>query len=237
MQIVQALTNGPYPNRIQLVVNSPYFGPFMQIGPLGAFNPARDLSIYVDGSLQTVQSWAFDGTNNRYLIYLVQAIDPQGFVQVVHHVPNPPFVAFLSGSPVSALFVPGFALVATYIPTGDVVSPFMSLVADPNIVNDIAGSPVPNSVFLLWLTEGVPQVVITDTNGLNTMLLGPSGVYILDIVFGPGWGQQWGVSWGSGLALGTITLTMNGYPATATNADLGLPIAGLAPVTATITVV
>jgi|SRR5208282_1446336 len=235
MQVVQAYTNEPYPSRVQLVINSPFIGPFTQNGPLGAFDPARDLIIYADGVLQTVLSSSFDTNTNRYLIYLVQAIDPQGFVQIIHHVPNPPFLALVVGSPISAEFVPGFAIVANYIPAGDVLTPLMSLVADPDVVAVIDGQPVPSSVFLLWLTEGVPQVVITGTNGLNTGLLGPDGIYKLDIVLGPGWGDQWGLNWG-GSGTGVIILTMNGYPATATNTDLGPPIAGLVPVFATITV-
>jgi hypothetical protein len=91
MQVeMQAIANAPYPNRLQLVCN-PYIGPFEQEGPLGLFDPARDLSIYVDGVLQTVQTSYFDSVNNRYLIFMTQAFNLQGFIQVIHHVPNPPF--------------------------------------------------------------------------------------------------------------------------------------------------
>jgi hypothetical protein len=278
------------------VISPPFYGPFTQDGPLGAFNPFRDVSIYSDGSLQTVQSWAFDTTNNRYLIYLVQAIDPQSFVQVIHHVPNPPFeiFAFLGfptledgetvieledGSGVIVLEsqtpeifygtldivvfedgfteveledgsgvlelessiselpdVPGFALVAQYIPTGDVVSPEMVLTPDPAFVAINNGVLTPDVVDLLWLTAGVAQVIITGSNGLNTGLMGPSGIYLLDLEFWAGWGQGWGLSWG-GQGSGTILLTMTGYDAE------GNPIvvnAGSPPtyltVTATITI-
>ncbi len=203
MQIVTAYTNQPYPNRIQLVVNPPFIGPFTQDGPLGAFNPARDLSIYVDGVLQAISSSSFDTNNNRYLIYLVQAIDPQGFVQVVHHVPNPPFQALVAMSPVSAMFVPGFAVVASYIPSGDVLIPLMSLVALPTSV----GLGI-STVELLWITVGVAQVRITGTNGLDTGLMGPSGIYTLTLNEG---------------SPNVIILTMDGYDAHGNPIVVGSP--------------
>jgi hypothetical protein len=93
---MQAITNEPYPNRLQLVC-TPYLGPFEQEGPLGLFDPARDLSIFCDGAPLTVQTSYFDSINNRYLIFMTQAFNLQGFIQVVHHVPNPPF-AFTSAA-------------------------------------------------------------------------------------------------------------------------------------------
>ena len=89
---VQVITNSPYPNRIQILC-TPYIGPFVQAGPLGLFNPARDLDIYVDGVQQIVQTFSFDQNNNRYLIYLSGSFNLQGVVQVVHHMPSPPFTA------------------------------------------------------------------------------------------------------------------------------------------------
>jgi hypothetical protein len=85
-----AETNAPYPNRIQIVL-TPFVGPFVQDGPLGTFNPIRDLQIWVDGVLIPVQTWSFDVANNRYLLYMNQAINLQGVIQVIHHVPSPPF--------------------------------------------------------------------------------------------------------------------------------------------------
>jgi hypothetical protein len=93
-----AQTNGPYPNRIQLVL-SPFVGPFVQDGPLGTFDPRRDLEVYVDGVLVSVQTFSFDPVNNRYLLYTAQAINLQGNIQIVHHVPSPPF-QFTTNPPV-----------------------------------------------------------------------------------------------------------------------------------------
>lgn len=85
-----AQTNAPYPNRIQIVL-TPLTGPFVQDGPLGAFDPRRDLTVVVDGVVQVVQTFAFDAANNRYLLYLENAINLQGTIQIIHHVPSPPF--------------------------------------------------------------------------------------------------------------------------------------------------
>lgn len=89
---MQVITNSPYPNRIQILC-TPYIGPFVQAGPLGLFNPIRDLDIYADGVRQTVQTYSFDAVNNRYLLYMSQTFNLQGVIQVVHHMPSPPFVA------------------------------------------------------------------------------------------------------------------------------------------------
>jgi hypothetical protein len=83
-------TNAPYPNRIQWMLGN-YTGPFTQDGPLGDFDPRRDLEVYVDGTLVPVRSFTFDAPNNRYLLYMNQNINLQGVVQVIHHMPNPPF--------------------------------------------------------------------------------------------------------------------------------------------------
>ena len=96
---IYAETNAPYPNRIALYL-APYVGPFFQNGPLVTFNPVRDLKVYVDGTLQTIQTWSFDAVNNRYLLYLNQAFNLQGVIQIVHHVPDPPFYSIVpAGNP------------------------------------------------------------------------------------------------------------------------------------------
>ena len=86
-----AQTNAGYPNRIQIVL-APFVGPFVQDGPLGTFDPRRDLEVYVDGVKLPVQTFSFDAVNNRYLLYMGQAINLQGTIQIVHHVPSPPFL-------------------------------------------------------------------------------------------------------------------------------------------------
>ena len=113
-----AQTNAPYSNRIQLVLD-PFTGPFIQNGPLGAFNPIRDLQVYVDGVLIPVQTWSFDAVNNRYLLYMNQAINLQGVIQIIHHVPSPPF------HDASSVLLIGLALIATFSAFGDPIHNYL----------------------------------------------------------------------------------------------------------------
>ena len=221
MSVMNVVANAPYPNRLQLVCD-PYIGPFEQEGPLGLFDPARDLRIYVDGVLQTVQTSYFDSVNNRYLVFMTQAFNLQGFVQVVHHVPNPPF------QDANSVELVGFALIGNFTPSSDVLAPQMVLVADPATVP--FGTP---STTLLWATTGVEQVIITGSNGLNTGFLGPSGIYILffnSFLFQEDGSSEFILENDSGAILlenvqgiGTITLTMRGYDAGGNPIFVGSP--------------
>jgi len=128
-----AQTNAPYPNRVQLVLgaNATYnvtatsvadptksdtvpvivdapVEPLIQNGPLGAFDPARDLRVYVDGVPVPVLTSYFDALNSRYLLYMSSTFNLRGVIQVIHHVPSPPFYDNI-GVP-----FPGFAILASY---------------------------------------------------------------------------------------------------------------------------
>src|ERR1017187_758873 len=115
-------TNAPYPNRIQWMLGE-YVGPFVQNGPLGSFDPRRDLEVYVDGALIPVRSFTYDATNNRYLLYMSQNINLQGVVQMIHHMPNPPFGFTISSSPPTVVLLPSFALIGIYNVAGDEGNP------------------------------------------------------------------------------------------------------------------
>ncbi len=85
-----AIANTPYPNRLQLKLQGSLSGPLTS-DLLGPFDPRRDIQIYNNGKLMTVNSYTWDGANNRYLIFLSAPLTLPGDVQIVHHVPDPPF--------------------------------------------------------------------------------------------------------------------------------------------------
>ena len=93
---IKVETNAPYPNRIQLILGN-MTGPFLQTGPLGFFDPRRDLEVYVDGELTPIRTFTFDYINNRYLLYTQSPFNLQGVIQVVHHMPDPPFAFGVTG--------------------------------------------------------------------------------------------------------------------------------------------
>lgn len=126
-----AQTNAPYPNRIELVL-APFVGPFVQPGPLGAFDPRRDLQVYVDGVLQIVQTFSFDQVNNRYLLYMATAINVQGVIQIIYHVPSPPFVGGFGVPSSSTLLMVSSTLIGWGVSWG----------------NSWGGSTYPNPVLL-----------------------------------------------------------------------------------------
>jgi hypothetical protein len=122
MSQFQVFMSSLFPDRLQLELGTS-FGPFSQDGPLGQFDPRRDLEIYVDGRRVPIVTAFFDQPNNRYLMFTDRSINTDGVVQVVHHIPNPPFftqaqgwglnwgVAWGLSSP--GFPVGGFALLAT----------------------------------------------------------------------------------------------------------------------------
>jgi hypothetical protein len=91
-----ATINAPYPNRIVLQCD-PLVGPFVSVS-LGNFDCTRDVHVYLNGDPLTITSFTFDANNNRYLMYTqapfltgIQAVDELLVMQVVHHMPAPPF--------------------------------------------------------------------------------------------------------------------------------------------------
>jgi hypothetical protein len=89
---MQFFTSPSAPNRVQLELGG-LLGPFVQDGPLGAFDPRRDLSLFIDGVPTPVVTASFDAPNNRYLMFTDKPFSPLSTIQVVHHMPSPPFQA------------------------------------------------------------------------------------------------------------------------------------------------
>ena len=104
----EVVTNGQYPNRVELRLGSAA-GPLAQDGPLGPFDPRRDLRLYVDGQPLNISSFSYDPVCNRYLMFIDRAINLQGTVQAVHHLPSPPFASsgFTAPAPGSLLLESG----------------------------------------------------------------------------------------------------------------------------------
>lgn len=87
---ITAVVNRPYPNRVQLLLGT-LPGPLLHVS-YGTFDPRRDVDIYNGGMKMTVDSFTWDPKGNRYLIFLTEALDFNQITQVIHHMPNPPFV-------------------------------------------------------------------------------------------------------------------------------------------------
>ena len=91
--MITAIVNAPYSNRIQLALGD-WIGPLVQpTSPPRLFDPTRkqDLEIYVDGLPVSVKTASYDAVNNRYLLFMDRDINLKGVIQVIHHMPKPPF--------------------------------------------------------------------------------------------------------------------------------------------------
>jgi hypothetical protein len=125
-----------------------------------------------------------------------QNINLQGVVQVIHHMPNPPFYATQSISPITTVYLPGFALMGVYSTLGDgALAPMAFADAIPSTM--VAYTPI----YVVWNTVNIVQVEITGNNGVDPpvnsgliSVVGTEGLY--EIVNGL---QQ------------SMTLTFNAY--------------------------
>jgi len=78
--MITVQTNGPYPNRIQLLLGD-WVGPLVRpTSPPEAFDPSVDLEVYVDGLPVPVSAWFFDRINNRYLLFTDRPINLRGVI-------------------------------------------------------------------------------------------------------------------------------------------------------------
>ena len=155
---MQVIVNAADSNRVLLLLGG-LPGPLVSTA-LGAFNPGRDLELYIDGTANGVLSSTFDSLNNRYLIFISRAFDADAsIVQLIHHMPLPPFTA-------GASVVPGFALIAG---VGGVDAPI------PTIGLSVPARIIQNQpVAFTWSVVGAAQIQITTTTGYNSGLFSVS---------------------------------------------------------------
>jgi hypothetical protein len=177
--------NPAYPNRIQLRLG--FF-----LGPLAtadgtAFNPGRDLEVFVDGTALPIQNFTFDAAANRYLLFAPNTIPSTSLVQVTHHMPLSPFKA------TDGTLLPGFSRVGKQSSALDFLTPQVSLSA-PLTAN------ANTSISLIWSAVGVSQFRITASNGYDSTVLSASA----------GSGALFTSSF---TAPGTYTLTISGLDA------------------------
>ena len=105
---ITAMVNRPNPDRLQLLLGE-VGGPLVAEGT-GPFDPRRDLGIYYNGDKIVPISFLYDAPNNRYLLYfdLTFSFDPvPPLIQVIHHMPNPPFKSAIETNPTLDLLDPG----------------------------------------------------------------------------------------------------------------------------------
>ena len=101
--MITAMVNTPHPDRIQLLLGSLH-GPLFS-DTLGAFDPRRDVAVYLNGRKVVPKAFTFDSPNNRYLLFLSEVIvfDPPPIVQLLHHMPSSPFISPNPPNPILSL--------------------------------------------------------------------------------------------------------------------------------------
>jgi hypothetical protein len=68
-------------------------------------DPAVFLGVYSGGKPMEISNFVWDDVGNRYILYTSEAM-PSQFIQVIYHIPNPPF--WLQSNPTLFNISPGF---------------------------------------------------------------------------------------------------------------------------------
>jgi hypothetical protein len=87
---MEVTINTDYPNRVILylgAVSGPLYSP-----TYGFFDPTRDLELYVDGQRHPIVSFRFEPNANCYYMFTKQVFNVSGLVQLIHHMPQLPFI-------------------------------------------------------------------------------------------------------------------------------------------------
>ena len=83
------LVRDPHPTRVELLITGGR-GP-LHSPAIGDFDPRRDVTLYLNGGPTPIQSFIWDAPRNRYVCYLEKPFDTRGLIQMIHHMPDPPF--------------------------------------------------------------------------------------------------------------------------------------------------
>ena len=166
MTAVTAIFNNTYPDRLQLVFDPIYGGPFATLSNL-QFDPRDWVVVYNNGKPIRISSYAFDFNQNRYLLYTSENLNGLKPIQVIYHTPPDPFY----GTDTNALQIPSFCKIAQVQNQGDIQ--FLNFYGNPNPV-------IANQAFsLYWQVQSVPNVRITATSFDSGILPSSQGfVYI-----------------------------------------------------------
>jgi hypothetical protein len=105
--------DSPQTVTVTLNLTSIPFGPLVQSGPLGDFDPRRDIEIYVDGDLVPVRTAFYNSAQDSYLLLMDRTINVQGVIQAIYHITDPPFKTTAPSN------LPPFAKVASFVVTAD----------------------------------------------------------------------------------------------------------------------
>lgn len=147
---MRLILDTPYPNRAQLALDSPFVGPLSASST--AFDPSTDVEYYQDGVANpTIDHWAWDQQNNRYLVWFTKPVSDAATFQAVYHMPSTPY------EDTNAKVLPGFALLAT-IGSGDsTLTAYAGIAASPS-------APASGAAFtLLWQLQNVYQVELVSS--------------------------------------------------------------------------
>ena len=78
--------------RLQATVQGPFNRFDLSSGGMVNFNPMVDLELYVDGLPETISSYSYDKATNTYLLYMRRSVTSDNIVQLIHHMPSPPYL-------------------------------------------------------------------------------------------------------------------------------------------------
>jgi hypothetical protein len=131
------------------------------------FNPMTDVEVWVDGIQIQVKSFLYDAATTTYQLYLGISLTTDNVVQVIHHMPNPPFTV----SPYLAVDNSGTFIYAMISSVPQLIEVLDSI--ESRLYGFAVVCGVPKVLSYLEITEFGP-FVYADVDGT----LQPIGVYL-----------------------------------------------------------